>query len=255
VAQAFTVALEEMKDAALPATSDMLGASRSQIEKALERFGDIAPRVSTRKAVLLEFDAYKRKVEALRAAPPKNDPEKLPRNEEKLGKACSDLARANDELTSKLIELERAKASLLAADLRNIADATYLFFQQAEIRFERVMAAVAEADQAGKAAKPKPKPAAAAPPPPRVGGNDFGVEEPPSIAAAAAPPPPPPPPPGPPPGMEALHMRDEFEIPPPPPPPAAAHHAVADASNPYDDPFAAPPHAAAPPPKLDEFDF
>jgi hypothetical protein len=72
-----------MKGAALPATSDMLAATRASLERSLDKFGDIAPRVATRKAVLIEFDSYKRKVETLRAAPPKNDPEKLPRNEEK----------------------------------------------------------------------------------------------------------------------------------------------------------------------------
>jgi hypothetical protein len=224
LSSAFASALSEMQSSALPATSDMLQASKSSLDKSLALFGDVAPRVAARKTALLEFDSYKRKVETLRAAPPKNDPEKLPRNEEKLTKACADLATANDELISNLVKLERAKAAMLAGELRNIVDATYLFFQQAEVRLEGVMA-IAAKKPAEKTPAAKPKPVEA---PPRTGENEFGVEEPPIMEFhaktslkdegpiqhpapredeedpfGAAPPPPPPPPPSPAPAAAA----------------------------------------------------
>jgi len=190
-------------------------------------------------------------VEALRAAPPKNDADKLPRNEEKLTKACTDLAAANDELISKLVELERAKASMLSADLRNIIDASYLFFQQAEIRMERVSAAMAELEAESKAGAAKPKHKPTPPPPTARPTNDFGDDEPPVMefkptVHVAAVPPPPPPPRGPPPGMDD---DDPFGAPskgshPPPPPPPPAAHAAADDSNPFETASPAAPKAA-----------
>jgi hypothetical protein len=162
LARTFSSSLGEIKNATLPAVHAMLDASAGACTRGLAAYGDIAPQVKGRKDLMLEADAYKSKVDQLRAAPPKNDPDKLPRNEEKLAKACADLAKANNDLIEKLVAMERSKASLLSKDLRNMVDASYLLFQQAEVRLENVMAKMSEA------AEPTPgkaKPAAAAPPP------------------------------------------------------------------------------------------
>ena len=145
LARTFSSSLGDVKNATLPAVHAMLDSSVQSCTAGLAAYGDIAPKVKERKDLMLEADAYKSKVDQLRAAPPKNDPDKLPRNEEKLAKACADLAKANNELIEKLVAMERAKPALLAKDLRNIVDASYLLFQQAEVRLENVMAKMAEA--------------------------------------------------------------------------------------------------------------
>ena len=124
LARTFSSSLGDVKNATLPAVHAMLDSSVQSCTQGLTAYGDIAPKVKGRKDLMLEADAYKSKVDQLRAAPPKNDPDKLPRNEEKLAKACADLAKANNELIEKLVAMERAKPALLAKDLRNIVDAS-----------------------------------------------------------------------------------------------------------------------------------
>jgi hypothetical protein len=131
LARSFATAARNNKESTLPAAAAQLDGVRGALEASGARYGVITPRVEKRKTALLEFDAYKRKVEALRAAPPKNDPDKLPRNEEKLTAACSDLAAANDDLISHLIELEKAKPAMLASSLPVVIAAAARFHAQA----------------------------------------------------------------------------------------------------------------------------
>jgi hypothetical protein len=126
-ARAIAQSAAATKSTALSAAAGPLDEVRAALAESHARYGGIAAGVDKRKSALLEFDAYKRKVEALRAAPPKNDADKLPRNEEKLGAACADLAKANDELITKLVELEKAKPAMVSAHLSTVIAAATAF--------------------------------------------------------------------------------------------------------------------------------
>ena len=249
LARTFSSSMGDVKNATLPAVHAMLDSSVQSCTQGLTAYGDIAPKVKGRKDLMLEADAYKSKVDQLRAAPPKNDPDKLPRNEEKLAKACADLAKANNELIEKLVAMERAKPALLAKDLRNIVDASYLLFQQAEVRLENVMAKMAEAtDPTPSKAKPA---GAGAPPAARPAAASFEEEDIPSVsftpaaahpAAHPAPPRAAPPVAHPAPGL-ASEMEDfnPFGSPASAAVPAAPKAPVSDAFDEFDDGFGAPP--------------
>jgi hypothetical protein len=248
LARTFSSSLGDVKNATLPAVHAMLDSSVQSCTAGLAAYGDIAPKVKGRKDLMLEADAYKSKVDQLRAAPPKNDPDKLPRNEEKLGKACADLAKANNELIEKLVAMERAKPALLAKDLRNIVDASYLLFQQAEVRLENVMAKMSEA------ADPTPSKAKAASAAARPAAASFDEEDIPSVSfTPAAPVHAPPPRAAPAPTHAAPSVTSEMEdfnpfgTPAATAAPAAPKAPVSDAFDEFDDGFGAPP--PPPPPQ------
>jgi hypothetical protein len=71
-ARAIAQSAAATKSTALSAAAGPLDEVRAAIAESHARYGGIAAGVDKRKAALLEFDAYKRKVEALRAAPPKS---------------------------------------------------------------------------------------------------------------------------------------------------------------------------------------
>jgi len=166
--------LGEVKGSTLPAVSSMFDSSRASLDKSLAAYGNVAPQVANRKTMMLEFDAYKRKVEALRAAPPNaRDADKLPRNEEKLTKACTDLAAVNNELIETLVKLEKAKAGMVAGELRCVVDAVYLLHQQTLARLEPVLVKAGQAAQ-GTPGTPGAKAAATVA---VLSSSSFGGEE------------------------------------------------------------------------------
>ena len=158
-ARAIAQSAAATKSTALSAAAGPLDDVRAAIAESHARYGGITAGVAKRKDALLEFDAYKRKVEALRAAPPKNDPDKLPRNEEKLGAACADLAKANDELITKLVELEKAKPAMVSAHLSTIIAAASAFY---DLAGTALGPAAAKAKAGGAAPAPKAAAAGAA---------------------------------------------------------------------------------------------
>jgi hypothetical protein len=262
-ARAIAQSAAATKSTALSAAAGPLDEVRAAIAESHARYGGIAAGVDKRKAALLEFDAYKRKVEALRAAPPKNDPDKLPRNEEKLGAACADLAKANDELITKLVELEKAKPAMVSVHLGPVIAAASAFYDLAGTALGPA-AAKAKAGPAPKAAPGGGAAAgAAAASLAAAPENPFGEEDEPPVMsftpsthleASAAPAPASP---------QAHAFPSAPAVPPPPPPPSftgGGRDPFADGAD-DDDGFGARASAPPPPPPaggsvpgVDDFD-
>jgi hypothetical protein len=234
LARALTAATTGNKAAALPAAASALDGAVRALAESHARYGGLNARIEKRKAALLEFDAYKRKVETLRAAPPKNDADKLPRNEEKLAQACTELAAANDELISQLIELEKSKPSMLSAQLPAVVAAAAAFHASAAATLQPV----AEKAKSGGGGAPAGVKAgvgagAGAVAAAALADDPFGAE-------------------GDPPVMEfkpSVHLSVAEALPSPPPASAApAAHPFGGSPGGGGDPFAAPPPPHAPPP-------
>lgn len=165
--------VSDVKAIALESANAMMNSTNDTLKHLSADYASLPAKFDERKDQIIQADAYKRKVMSLREHPPKDDNEKLPRNEAKLAKACSDLSACTNELTGKLLDMEKNKHRAISSEMRMMVDGTILFFRQSEVCLAGLVQMLDGKKGGGGA--PKPVAAAALPSPP------------PAVAPAAAP--------------------------------------------------------------------